>query len=335
MLNERNAAGVARYIKLESQNNYEEGGFVEIEGIRVTHPYLHIYMPAAYESMDQEMLDSYDQMVASVDAMYELFEQQEIPNSWKDFFKEVDEIRKRNGCETPIDIVSGIMFFALEKKDLASELDIKPFKILPSGWPDLSDKDKVRRQIDVVINHPKARTSLEELLAYQTPDMSGNSASVEVLKSLVELRKLEHGVAVDLGCGTGDRTSDLAKQIDMRFIGVERQFHPDYYKLWVDPESPVTFIRTDARELGIVDGSADLILIENVSQHTTTEALSNIIREASRILKPEGILAISPQEYEYKGRDRKNDGSWRFFEKMTNSRGETVLRRRTLEQLSK
>ena len=95
--------------------------------------------------------------------------------------------------------------------------------------------------------------------------------------------------ALDLGCGRGEWL-ELLKRLDIRGVGVDL----DEGMLTLCRERQLNALKADVNEYlsGLEDCSLDLISGFHIVEHLSLEHLQILIREAHRVLKPEGLLIL-------------------------------------------
>lgn len=104
-------------------------------------------------------------------------------------------------------------------------------------------------------------------------------------EAINEARKYANGKLLDIGCGTMSYREDLLKIVN-EYIGLD---YPKTKKMY--PGAPKPDILADAKKLPFDTGTLDTVLMLQVLEHIDNPELA--IKEASRVLKKEGILIIS------------------------------------------
>lgn len=282
---------------------------VDIAGVAITFPYHSVSQARYNEYIPTEIWDSYQTMT-------ELFIEGKFPKRWIPIFKEAGKIRERKHCNVPLDLVSAAHFVTLEHLEETRQVGIPLFEHLTgdvAGAIDLRDKEFVIEVIDGIIRVPGLRKALIETAANLLPDTSTNPLNREEAVRLLKTLGINEGICVDLGCGTGINSKWWQEQSGLGVIGVERQYHPEWYDdFWKNDIPNLTFVQTDAAEgLPFPDGSVRVVLMENVIPHVTQEGVEKFIIQTQKVLEKGGWLLVGPQcDYE-------NDdfSGWMIFRK--------------------
>lgn len=104
-------------------------------------------------------------------------------------------------------------------------------------------------------------------------------------EAIEEAKKYAKGKLIDIGCGRMPYRKELEPLVDS-YIGVD---HPKVSKLYHSNIKPD--VLADAKELPFRNNSFDIALLLQVLEHV--DAPDKVIKEAARILKPNGVLVIS------------------------------------------
>lgn len=322
-LKERPVYSLARRLKAtESTLCVGNYFFPEVQGIKLTYPY-HEIAHVSYNTIIS------DNDWANYKAMKDLFSG-ELPEHWISYIKEVAAIRKQRGCSYPLDLVSAAYFTVRESPERIAQLGLPTLETTPSGEDDLSNIEGVKAVVDGILNDEILREKMTGILAVLIPDVGGVYLDQGPVNNFLEKRGC-NGIFLDLGSGTGVRTTKWAKKFKSA-IALERQFHPDFYNAWLDKSNGVNFLRGDfARGIPILNDSVDVVLMESVVPHITAKALADSLKQALSVLKPNGFLFIGPQHHEYNWRTKKGDGSWRCFIKAQDKEGNWYFKRERME----
>ena len=103
-------------------------------------------------------------------------------------------------------------------------------------------------------------------------------------------------IFVDIGCGDGSITSELAKIYKFKkSIGVDVE---NWFDTYINKDKNIELIITDGKTINIKDNSVDVILCNHVLHHI--ENLDDMLDEIARIIKKDGILIIKEHNCYYK-----------------------------------
>lgn len=106
----------------------------------------------------------------------------------------------------------------------------------------------------------------------------------ELIFSLLESKK---GLALDLGCGTGNYTFEL-KNRGFEVVGLD--ISKEMLRIAKNKMPEILFVRGDAYLLPFKDNTFDLVL--SVTMFEFIKKPENVLKEIYRILKPEGEIVI-------------------------------------------
>lgn len=113
----------------------------------------------------------------------------------------------------------------------------------------------------------------------------------------------EH-LVLDLGCGIGRFTPDLARLIAGRAVGVD----PIRRLLEMAPQAPgVEYLHMDEGRIPLPADSADVVWICLVLGGLNDHVLSRTVQEVQRVLRPEGLLVLAENTTDGTG-----SALWRF-----------------------
>jgi ubiquinone/menaquinone biosynthesis C-methylase UbiE len=128
----------------------------------------------------------------------------------------------------------------------------------------------------------------------------------EILLHVSPILLNTQGTVVDLGCGTGTSTRRLAKlfpfaqkiigiDLSPHMIAVGRYLLKEPLNWWIEkiiPDDRISLKYGDIANTGLNDESVDFASISLVLHECPQDAIKKILREAARIVKPGGVLAI-------------------------------------------
>jgi SAM-dependent methyltransferase len=144
----------------------------------------------------------------------------------------------------------------------------------------------------VNLDHPAGR-SLDDVSA-------GHRAALLPLLT-AELRG-DEALVLDLGCGTGRFTADLAALVDGDAVGVD----PVAELLALAPGAPrTTFQPMTEGRLPLGDGTVDVVFTSLVLGGIPIDALARTVVEMRRVLRPGGLVFLSESVA-----DRPEPGHW-------------------------
>lgn len=142
---------------------------------------------------------------------------------------------------------------------------------------------------------------------------------------------LNDAVVVDMGCGTGTSTRRLAKifptakkvigyDLSPYMVAVGRflSFEVDDYKNkidWVEEiekDDRISLQYGDMTDTGLENDSVSFVSVCLVMHELTLDATSSLLREASRILKPGGTVAIMEMDPDAPGYVKLRNTPWLF-----------------------
>lgn len=104
-------------------------------------------------------------------------------------------------------------------------------------------------------------------------------------EAVEEAKKYTKGSLIDIGCGRIPYRKELEPLVSS-YIGVD---HPEVSKLYRGGLKPE--VLADAKKLPFQNNSFDIALLIQVLEHV--DEPGQVIKEAARVLKPNGILIIS------------------------------------------
>jgi ubiquinone/menaquinone biosynthesis C-methylase UbiE len=272
-------------------------------GVAIDFPYSEVGTALWNQQVSNEAWKNFE-------ALSLLFNPETLPEKWVGFIKEVDKERKKNGSGGPVDLLHG-MFFFTQENPLAREANLPKFERYESGEIDFHDGEKIKALIDKVLDDPKLRKEYKHMLTKLIPDVS-MGIDKDCVKKVMQKLDIKNGIALDLGCGTGEETKDWSEKLGMFTLGVDRQYHCQWYDpYWKnkDKEKNTAFVMGDFnRGIPIKNESVDVAFFQYVAHHVTQKSMKNGLKESLRVLKKDGWIFVGPQQY-------KNGSEWRFFKK--------------------
>lgn len=118
------------------------------------------------------------------------------------------------------------------------------------------------------------------------------------IKSIIpeNINLYNRNVFVDIGCGDGSITSELAKIYKFKkTIGVDVE---NWFDTYTNKDTNIEMVITDGKTINIKDNSVDVILCNHVLHHI--ENLNEMLDEIARIIKKDGVLIIKEHNCYYK-----------------------------------
>jgi 2-polyprenyl-3-methyl-5-hydroxy-6-metoxy-1,4-benzoquinol methylase len=106
------------------------------------------------------------------------------------------------------------------------------------------------------------------------------------------MARIEGAVVVDVGCGTGLFVREASRRFpDKTIIGVDYSDDNIRVAQLLHPLLAVRFRRMSAYRLEFAEASVDCITMQEVLEHLEGAALA--VKEANRVLRPDGVLVVS------------------------------------------
>jgi len=308
--------GLARSLKDQARNYLGSMGMNQEEQLRVQG----VAIDFPYSEVGQASYDDYIPMDAfkNYEAMNDLFNPDKIPPKWVEFIKEVDRERRKNGCKGPVNLGSGI-FFLTEESDYAQRVGLTKIGKLESGDMNFQDGERVAKIIDTVLDNTELRKEYKQILNNLIPDVSNSWLDKDRIQKVLGKTGIKGGILLDIGCGTGQQTHDWSEKLGLFTVGVERQYHREWYdphwKKKNNKQKSLAFVRGDFNQaVPIKDESADVAVFQFVAQHVTQESMEHGLQETLRVLKPNGWLFVGPQT-------SADCSGWRYFRKEISKNG--------------
>lgn len=113
-------------------------------------------------------------------------------------------------------------------------------------------------------------------------------------KKIVEVLKLQKKKVMDVGCGAGEQSRILGEEYGCNVLGV------DISKSMIDraiketKSDKISYEVTDAKSFSQKNGEFDAVFMNTLLCNIPSKKeVEKIIKESSRVLKPEGFLIIS------------------------------------------
>ena len=116
----------------------------------------------------------------------------------------------------------------------------------------------------------------------------GASDEARVLQSVLPLAGLK---VVDVGCGNG-RVARQLVALGAQVLGVEPDPIQAERNRQTEPMQGLTFAEAPGQALPVADASVDLVVFSFSLHHVPAEHMAGALREARRILKPDGTLCV-------------------------------------------
>jgi arsenite methyltransferase len=130
--------------------------------------------------------------------------------------------------------------------------------------------------------------------------LTKHMGSLPATRELVKLCQILPGYRVlDVGCGAGRTPVYLAKEYQLRVVGVD--IHPGMVAASRElaqrekVDDMVSFWKADAQDLPFEDNSFDAVLAESVTAFPSNQ--QQAVNEYARVLKPGGYLGMNESTY--------------------------------------
>lgn len=316
--------------KLKKDGEFlEDNNFILIEGVKVRYPYCEL------DYIDDRDFTSSPVVWESKKKLYELFKNN-LPQEWISFIKEVGKKRIDAGNSSSLDLIIGVGFTIDENVDYSKSIGLHPYKRDSEGNCDYRDIPNLVKTINTVINDQFLGPILENGLTTQMFDQGTNWDDFNTIGNIYKDLASQGKQILDIGVGIGKKTSERFNETGVKTIGIERQYHPKFYKkYWKNDNPNMQFIRSDADEaIPLQSESIDFVLMECVIPHITLDSLEKILWESARVLKNNGILMVGPEEVDWKNEKYDGESRWRYFVK-TDVEGQINLKQIKLEDVSR
>ncbi|OHB69359.1 MAG: hypothetical protein A2V70_16910 [Planctomycetes bacterium RBG_13_63_9] len=134
---------------------------------------------------------------------------------------------------------------------------------------------------------------------------TGHTYPITAVRMLRECGGIREGTCIDVGCGTGHLTVELAKRSKLRIIGLD--VDPDMKPLFEEQvrqaglQDRVSFVTGDAQKMPFPNDYADMIVSRGTLPFIPD--LGKCLREVDRVLNPSGVAFLggryvyTPQQY--------------------------------------
>ncbi|MEP7103249.1 MAG: class I SAM-dependent methyltransferase [Candidatus Dojkabacteria bacterium] len=256
---------------------------------KISFPFLEHYISVG----PMDMIDPFLQQLYNVGV--DIWSLEKLAPDWLAFINEVIDERELIGRDNSINIFSVITLLI----DNNPEILLKVKHILDSDFLDdievFTDKVKIIQLVNFFLEDLELRNLLRRTLIDYMPFMSANWVQVRDAKEFIKGLNLDGGLVLDLGCGDGENTADLVGA-GYKVIGIDKQYFPEQFDgNWRKQQDGLEFKVGDAEHLDYPRNSVDVIVMTSVIGHYTEEAITRILKEARRIVKPNGYILIGPQ----------------------------------------
>ncbi|MHA2288240.1 MAG: class I SAM-dependent methyltransferase [Promethearchaeota archaeon] len=156
----------------------------------------------------------------------------------------------------------------------------------------------------------------EEMLNELDIDHFRSAFSKYTKEAFLKLPKLDKPRILDIGCGSGVPTMELAKLSDGEIIGIDiDQKSLDRFRKKIEKEgltNRVKAIKCSLLEIKFPDNSFDIIWAEGT---LTTLGVEKSLTKWNRLLKPKGFLVIHDEiKHFFEQRDKVDGCGYKFIE---------------------
>jgi SAM-dependent methyltransferase len=107
----------------------------------------------------------------------------------------------------------------------------------------------------------------------------------------------EQGYLIDVGCGSGRLSSQLAPRWNGRYLGIDIVDDLIAHARAITPRADWQFVRGDGLSIPAADGCADMVCFFSVFTHLPHVETFIYLREAARVLRPGGRIVFSFLEF--------------------------------------
>lgn len=224
----------------------------------------------------------------------------EVKPKWIEVIAQANQVRQDAGIDFPLPLE--VALYNLQNEN-GCELAQKMSPV------EVADFEELAEFLDLVTTNQNIKESFLAETAYLIPDRTSYPPNKLMVADFLQERGITCGTLIDAGCGTGFSVASWHKLTGLRIVGIERQYHPRWYKpYWCKKESKIHFLRGNLMGgLPILDNSVEVCVMDNVVAYMQVDALVQTLEEVNRILRPKvGVLAVAPVYSSY---------NWTFFEK--------------------
>jgi SAM-dependent methyltransferase len=190
---------------------------------------------------------------------------------------------------------------------LAAAFRARPFA--SSIIPNMAESDFLKSYPQHVA---RLKAEMSETAALEAA-VGGDFVTVGKLEKalLVSLGLRDHHTVVDVGCGSGRLALQLSGMSGLGYLGTDVVIDLLDHARALANRPDWRFLITDGTCIPIWDQSADFICFFSVFTHLTHEDSFRYLREASRVLKPGGLIVFSFLEFYI-------ESHWTMFENSLN-----------------
>jgi len=127
----------------------------------------------------------------------------------------------------------------------------------------------------------------EGVMAFHNKNKTGRQTNEMIREKFMEIKKLN---MVDMACGIGLSTSIISNNFEGNVVGVDMS--PYFLNKAVELFPRIRFVHGNVESLDIPNNSQDIVFISYLLHELPFKASVNVIKEANRILRKGGKLAI-------------------------------------------
>ena len=108
------------------------------------------------------------------------------------------------------------------------------------------------------------------------------------------LLSLDNKHILELGCGTAQKTRDIATSgVNRRVTALEVDVTAHQKNLQIDDLPNVKFVLAGAQQIPLDEESTDIVMMFKSLHHVPVELMGVSLQEIHRVLKPGGLVYIS------------------------------------------